>query len=849
MKQILIKLLAVGLICGVGWGIYSNSLHGKFQFDDMGYIARNDSIRDITNIKAIWNALAHPSRFIGFLTFAVNFHFSKSDVYGYHVTNVIIHILVALSVWWFVRNLFRTPRIVNLNGISKEIYEGREWIAFFVAAVFLTHPIETQAVSYIAQRLASLATLFYILTLNFYVKARLNKVRWQSIGLFICAFLTAILGMFTKQITFTLPFMVVIIELYFLNKDGNLSWIKRIFKPQYVALFIGFLLIIPWMFDFDPKNVFKWNIASGSHIGDIINPVNYFWTQMEVVPHYIRLLFIPIGQNLDYDWQVVNTFWDPQALFGFIFLIALFIFGLRCYKKHVFVSFGILWFFVTASIESSIIPIRHVIFEHRVYLPSFGCFIAVLPFLYGFMRNRNAYLTVVTVIVVILSVLTYKRNEVWANHFSMWNDVKKGSPNKARPYNNLAIGYLELRQNDEALVELNESLRIDPNFAEALNNRGVVWKRKRLYDLALKDLNKAIEINPSYIDAYYNRGNAFHYSGRYQEALASFAKVLEINPNFTEAYNELGIVYKKMRQYDKSLQMYNEALKRVPTYGDAIYNRGNVHYLKKDYQKALSDFTKAIAYKKNFIEAFNQRGVVNRQLGRNQEALNDFSSALRINPKNVTSYYNRAKVYIAMEKLDEAVIDLTKAISINANLKEAYNERGIVYKKQQKYQRAIEDFTKAISLDTKYVDAYNNRGNAYTGLKQYDLALNDYNTAIGINPNFATSYYNKGLIMDYKGAFKESLALYDRAITLNPNIAIMYWKRGNAYRNVEEYEKAMEDVLKAQSMGFQVHHVYLKKLENDITRAQKAAEELAGDSQDEIEIMDKKKRKKKRKKK
>lgn len=842
MKKALINLSALALICAVGWVIYSNSLHGQFQFDDMGYVARNDSIRDITNIKAIWNALSHPSRFVGFLTFAANFHFSRSDVFGYHVTNVIIHLFVGITVWWFVRILFQTPRIVNLNGVSKDVYEARDWIAFFVAFMFVAHPVETQAVAYIAQRLASMATLFYILTLCLYIKGRLTQIQWHKLVFFGLAFVTTILGMFTKQITFTLPFMVILMEIMFLNKEGRISWIKRLIKPQYVALFVGLLLIIPWMFNFNPKSVFKTNIASGSHLGDTINPVNYFLTQMEVVPHYIRLLFIPIGQNLDYDWPVSTTLLDPGVIFGILFLSGLIALGFYSYKRNVLVSFGIFWFFITASIESSFIPIRHVIFEHRVYLPSFGCFIAVLPALYRFMRHRNAYISIVSILIAILSVMTYKRNEVWSDHFSMWNDVKQKSPNKARPYNNLAIGYLEQQRNDEALVELNESLRIDPNFAEALNNRGVVWKRKGLYDMALKDLNKAVEINPGYIDAYYNRGNAYHYSGRYKQALESFARVLQINANFTEAYNELGIVYKKMRQYDKAIAMYNEALKRVPTYGDAIYNRGNVYYLKKDFKRAYEDFTKAIAYKKNFVEAYNQRGVVLRLLGKNEAALKDFTRAIKINNRNVTSYYNRAKVYAALGRLDEAVIDLTQALSINPRLKEAYNDRGIVYKKRKQYQQAIEDFTKALSIDPKYVDVLNNRGNAYTGLGKYDLALADYNRAIEINPQFATSYYNKGLIMDAKGAFKESLALYDKAISLNPNIAIMYWKRGNAYRSLEEFEKAKVDVRKAQSMGFKVGHVYFKKLENAMTRKAQENEQLVSDDQNEIKIIDDKKK-------
>ncbi|MFT5169698.1 MAG: tetratricopeptide (TPR) repeat protein [Candidatus Omnitrophota bacterium] len=846
MRNFCINLLPLLFVWGIGALIYSNSMHGQFQFDDMGYVARNDAIRDIKDIGAIWNALNHPTRFLGFISFAINFHFHHNEVYGYHMTNMIIHLIGSGMVLWFVRLLFRTPRVESLNGVSKEVYDNRYWICSFIALLFVAHPMATQAVSYIAQRLASMATLFYVTSLCFYLKGRLakDKVIVKRLWLFGFGFF-ALCGMFTKQITFTIPFMVILLELYFLNNDDNpLNKFKSFLKLKYILPFCISLLLVPWMMHFGFAAIFQANIASGSHIGDTITFWNYFPTQMTVVPHYIRLLFIPIGQNLDYDWQVVGGILELKPLLGFLFLASVLFFAIKSFKKNIFLSFGIVWFFLTASIESSIIPIRHVIFEHRVYLPLIGFCIFLIPVLFKLLRNKFIFIAVSCALIATCGYLTYERNKVWLNHFTMWSDVKKNYPDKARPYNNLAIYYLERQENDEALVELNQALELDPNFAEALNNRGVVYKRRGLYELALKDLDRAIEINPSYIDAFYNRGNAYHYSGRYEESLESFAEVLKINEKFTEAYNELGIVYKKMRKYDKSIEMYNEALKRVPTYADAIYNRGNVYYIMKDYDKALADFSKALRYKANFVEAYNQRGVVLRQLKRYNEALQDFQRAIQVSPGDVMAYYNRAKILILGKKFDLALADLTKAIEINPKLKEAYNERGIIYKNQKKYQLAYEDFSKAIAIDPNYVDAYNNRGNALTGTGQYDEAIADYDKAIKARPSFATSYYNRGLIMDYKGDWKESFKMYNTTVKFNPKLAIAYWKRGNAHRNLKRYTEAMEDVLKAQSMGFQVNHVYLKKLENDITNAAKGLEEA-----DVINVIDKKDVKKKRKKK
>ena len=818
-KKVLLVALGFILIWGLGWTIYSNSLHGQFQFDDMGYVARNDSIRDITNIKAIWNALEHPSRFVGFLTFAANFHFAQGDVFLYHVTNVIIHLMVVTSLWWFVWLIFGTPAVRQRRGISQSLYDNRVGIAFFVALIFLVHPMATQAVSYIAQRLASLATLFYLMTMNCYLKGRMSSILLRRCIWFLGMVIFSILGMFTKQITFTMPFMILILELYFLHNKGNsVVKIKNIFKPLYLIPFMGFVFIIPWIMKFNVMSIFSWNVKSGSHFGDMITAPKYFFTQMRVVSHYIRLLFIPIGQNLDYDWTISHSFFEIKVLAGFIFLVTLFILGLRMVRRYRLISFGIIWFFVTASIESSIIPIRHVIFEHRVYLPMVGFSIAFVTFLFYWIKNRKCFIIVLSALVMIFSFLTYQRNKVWSNHFTMWSDVIKKSPGKARPYNNLAIGYLEEQRNDDAFVLLNKSLERDPGFAEALNNRGVVFKRRGQYSRAIEDFDKAIEMKGDYIDAYYNRGNAYHYGGRYKEALRDFGRVLDININFVEAYNELGIVYKKMRQYDKSIEMYNIAMRIAPGYADAIYNRGNVYYLKRNLKQAYEDFSRAISYKKNFFEAHMQRGVVLRHLGKFEEALKDLNRSLVIGPNNVMAYYSRGKVYMSLNQLDKAAVDFTHAIKINPGLKESYNERGILFKKQKKFDMALKDFNKALAIDPTYVDAYNNRANVYTGLEDYESAIKDYDNAIRVNPGFATSYYNKGLIMDYRKEWEESIALYSKAIELNPSLNLAFWKRSNVYRSLGRPKEAMDDVLKAEAMGLEIHHVYFKQLENEIFR-------------------------------
>jgi len=157
LMKFIIKLI---IFIGLGIAIYSNAFHSEWHFDDLGYILHNSDIRNIADIKAIWTAYPNSARFVPYYTFALNYHFHQYDVFGYHVVNVMIHLITALLVWWMATLILATPRLH-----ATEVGQNQKGIAFFAALIFLVHPIQIQAVTYITQRFASLATLFYVLSI------------------------------------------------------------------------------------------------------------------------------------------------------------------------------------------------------------------------------------------------------------------------------------------------------------------------------------------------------------------------------------------------------------------------------------------------------------------------------------------------------------------------------------------------------------------------------------------------------------------------------------------------------------------------------------------------------------
>jgi tetratricopeptide (TPR) repeat protein len=272
----------------------------------------------------------------------------------------------------------------------------------------------------------------------------------------------------------------------------------------------------------------------------------YFLTQFSVILTYIRLFILPINQNLDYDYQLYSSFFHLKTFFSFSLLLGILVAGFLLFKKYRLIAFGIFWFFLTLSVESSIIPIsQNVIFEHRTYLPGFGFFLALTGAFFYFFKEQYLKMAVIILLMVAAmnTVLTYQRNKVWLNEHTLWADCIKKSPNKARPHNNLGVALSAEGKIKEAIDHYNQALRITPDYAGVYNNRGNAYAKLGQYKLAFEDYNQAIRLKPDYADAYYNWGYAYDKLNQYQLAIEYYNQAIRLNPNYARAYINRGVAY------------------------------------------------------------------------------------------------------------------------------------------------------------------------------------------------------------------------------------------------------------------------------------------------------------------
>lgn len=670
-------LFAIIILCSLGIILYSNTLHNSFHLDDTRSIVRNLNIRNLYDLKAIWDFW--PTRFATYLSIALNYRLNGFEVFGYHIFNLTIHICSAIMVFWFILLTSSTPAMKDAE-ISKDAYP----IALLAGLIFISHPIQTEGVTYIVQRATSLATLFYLSSLILYAKSKL-----------LGSLLITVLGMFTKEIMITLPLMIVLYEFCFFKTKTGIRW-KRL-----VPFILTLLLIPSTMLLTKSVNFGEMRLASEPPSG--ILPIHYLLTQFRVMATYLRLLFAPLNQTIDYDYPIAKTIFSLPTISSILLLIIILIIAMRIFSKHRLISFGIFWFFLTILPESSVIPIDDVIFEHRLYLPMAGYGLFLASAIYYIFKNKNLKLIAVASVIVVASysASTYLRNFIWEDELTLWNDAVRKSPKKPRPYNIRGLAYHVKGDFDKAISDYNKAIEIFPGYAFAYNNRGNSYLARGDVEKAIADCDKSITLNPNMAEAYYNRGNAYLKKNDFAQAIFDYTKAIRINPHYIEAYHNQGLAYQNIKNLDQAISNYNKTLNLDPLLAEGYYNRGNAYLSQGDINKAIFDYTRAVQINPGYAVAYNNRGTAYKNKGSLNEAISDYAMAIEINPKYA----------------------------------EAYNNRGITYKNKGELSQALADYSKAIELNPNYAEGYNNRANTYLLQGEIDQAISDYNKALQLNPN------------------------------------------------------------------------------------------------------------------
>lgn len=555
------QYVRLAFVVVLGTLVYSNTFDAPFSFDDTPNLHDNPVIQTLSldGIKSVLQS----RRAFGIVTFQLNYFLSGWNLFGFHLTNLSIHLAAGLTTYALLRLLFQTPYVRRIADAELAVP-----LPFFTALLFVVHPLQTQAVTYIVQRFASLATLLYLVAVVAYLKVRLTQevsgssLSWRVLLWSVVGLVAAGLAFMTKETAYTLPVALLMVELLFFK----FSWVKSA-KIVTATLLTG-AGIVGMLVRTKSLDTVIALVDETTRVQTITSRSEYLFTQFRVIITYIRLIFLPINQSIDYDYVLSHSLFEWRVICSLLVLLLLFATAFWLIVKSRFArpewrfaAFGILWFFVALSIESSVLPIIDLIFEHRVYLPSIGAFTAITAGTLTWWRRgeaaRQRICLAVMLVVFLLGVTAWHRNSVWQSEISLWEDATRKNPHSARGWNNLGGAYIKKQEARKALQALTRSIELDPSKADAWNNVGI-----------------AIDMMGVYNDRFRRTAEMFRDPAAVEDKIVS-TWLGEVN-------NNLGLAYEILGNLPKAAESYRNAVGYNPALGLAYYNLGIVSAARGD---------------------------------------------------------------------------------------------------------------------------------------------------------------------------------------------------------------------------------------------------------------------------
>ena len=678
-----------GILLAVVAIAYGNSFSASFHFDDWFYLGGADQIRNWSNFHQIWDA--NPARFIHFLLYAIAFHHFGDSVFGYHVVSFSIHFINGILVFWLARFLFESVLSQEPDDHSKK--DRAAMAALFVALVFVSHPIQTQAITYISQRVTALVALFYLIALACFSQSTTYRDRMPKREFFfLClAFLSTLLAMFTKQNAFTLPIALLLLD-YFLFPTIRKDWEKRLLR---LFPFICCLAIIPALTFGLPSQ----ELSDIQIFGlEIHSPKEYLLTQFHVIVTYLRLLIFPVNQVVDYDYPVIYEY-TLATFISFLFLLGLFTFAIAVYKKSRILSLGILFFFLTLSVESSIIPLEDVIFEHRLYLPSLGIFLAfswIWFFEFQRMPRFRIPCGLIFILIPMLVFATHARNKVWQDEESLWRDAVTKSPGKARPHNNLAAALGSVGRWQEALEEAEQATLLAPDRWDGWGNLGRIHYGLGQYDLALVNLKRALAIDSTQSETHFWLAKTHEAQGKIDEAIEVYSIHINLKPLVKWPYTALGSLLEERGEYEKMVHLYQFGIKNDPLFAEAYYYLGTTYNQLGRPLEAMDQFQKAIEIDPRLIDAQYNLAHTYQLQGRNEEALELYQEIIEIDPSYHKAHINSGAIHFQNQEIEESVASFQRVLELDPTNLIAHFNLGMIQYQNENFSDSIHHFDRAV---------------------------------------------------------------------------------------------------------------------------------------------------------
>ncbi len=618
--------------------IYSNSITVPWYMDDFHAIVDNpsvhlssitfDSIKQALGASSLQSSIFRP---VAYLSFALNWYFSNNgSVESFHIVNILLHIFNTFLLFCCISLIFETPALKQSYTTDTKIF-----VALFSSLLWALHPVHVQAVTYIVQRMALLAAFFYLISMIFFIKARMTANIVKQSCFYSACIISFLLALGSKQNTIMLPFVLIIVDSFFFGS----AFIKK--KKYIYAATIA--LILGFSFAWLSMNKSPFEYLAALYKDRPYSLYERVLTEPRIVIFYISQLLYPVLTrfSLVHDYPLsTGLFSPPTTFFALIAVIMLFVAGFSLKKYNLLASFAILFFLINHVVESTVLPIE-LIFEHRNYLPSMFLFVPVILYLFSLIKQymyKNRFMayflvTSLCVLAVSLGSTTYARNMDWANPKKFWRNTARFAPKNARPHIQLGIYMMQLNKPDEAIKEFKEAIVLYKESKTTLpalySYLSAAFTAKGEFNTAIRYAHKALMLKPGLRKAFEQLAYLYLISGKPDSALIYASNLISDDPGSYKYIQTYGITMYLLGRYDEATKKFRKCIEMHPGVFTNYYYLSMCHLYSGDIrtsQRILSsiarrfpdqwvtllglalnrimanDYSTAESYMKNFIE-------------------------------------------------------------------------------------------------------------------------------------------------------------------------------------------------------------------------------------------------------
>ncbi len=756
-------IVCIMIICA-----YSNTFNSPPVLDDFHSFIHDPSVRNsnlsINDIIALGNTKFGLYRWIPMMTFSLDNIVGGGELTNFHLTNIFIHISNFLVIFLFI---FKLLDFVGKNSASENDSLNPLDISIWVASIWALNPVQTNAVTYIVQRMTSLATFFSIASLLFYVLGR-SLIRDQkstsikSIFYYLMCAIGFFLGMMCKENAAIVPLLILLTETWFFHTN-LVDTIKCFSRKHWVwtcAAIIGGLSVV----------LLVWPHIISGYSGRHFTVWERLLTQPRVVLWYISILIWPNPNrlSLEHDIDVSTSFLNPPSTLVCLLAILIMAFtAVRYRREHPIISYGLLWFLLSLSIESTVIPLE-LIFEHRVYFPSVGLSLSLVFVIYAAVSVfhpiyiskdfRKLCWSLFAIIASVLSLATFQRNVVWSDRITFNQDNVSKAPNNHRAHVNLAVALSQSGRYREAIEEAQVALRVGKrrfeSYTEAANTIILSYIGLNEYERAIQEGERLIRERPPESTAtalpFMSLSLAYAYkeAGMLRESYASILRGLEYNQQLT----------RQMPHFkDASIRLLSTLVEQAWASGidldqDGLIAQGDrtaeawiarVFLKMEDRSKAQEVLEAAIRRdsadfeSRDMLEALK----VDNQKSAHQETKWSFQKKYLYNPSSsfnicmgLAFYIREKRLSAPIARMGEALVDY--ALKLRPASPDAHLLKGWYHFERNEISEAVQEAQTALEFDCDHAKAWLAMGFFMSKANRTKEAIDAFHKTLELYPNY-----------------------------------------------------------------------------------------------------------------